>query len=547
MSFPKNFYWGGATAANQYEGGWNEGGRGPAMTDVTTGATKDTPRYVTYKNADGTTGKISMFGGTLPEGAEYACLDGYYYPNHIGTDFYHHYKEDIALFAQMGFKMFRMSISWPRIYPHGNDEKPNQEGLDFYRSVFEELHKYGIEPLVTISHYDDPLYMEEKLGGWQNRETIGLYEKYCHTIFEEYKDLVKYWLTFNEINSAIMAVSFIPNCPDEIARKGYIKLHNQFVASALVTKIAKEINPEYQVGCMVTKTLTYPETCNPADVYLAQKDNRQNFLYTDVQVGGKYPLWIKKYWNDTGFNIKMGCMIAGMISYPLTCDPKDVLANQHHMQDSFYYCGDVQVRGAYPGFARKSWKKYNLDPSFFEQDKEVLKEGKVDFFSYSYYATSCETTHKDAKRDGAGNISMGYKNEYIQYSEWGWGMDPDGLRYSLNELYDRYQVPLMVVENGLGAIDEFEDGKIHDPYRIDYMKAHVKAMEEALEDGVDLIAYTPWGCIDLVSASTGEMRKRYGFIYVDMDDEGKGTLDRYRKDSFYWYEKCIKSNGEDLD
>lgn len=489
MSFPKDFYWGGATAANQYEGGWNEGGRGLAMTDVTTGATKDTPRYVTYKNADGTTGKMSMFGGTLPEGAEYACLDGYYYPNHIGTDFYHHYKEDIALFAEMGFKMFRMSISWPRIYPNGNDEKPNQEGLDFYRSVFEELHKYGIEPLVTISHYDDPLYMEEKLGGWQNRETIGLYEKYCHTIFEEYKDLVKYWLTFNEINSAIMAVSFIPNCPDEIAKKGYIKLHNQFVASAKVVKYAHEHYPQF----------------------------------------------------------KMGCMIAGMISYPLTCDPKDVLANQHHMQDSFYYCGDVQVRGAYPGFARKSWKKYNLDPGFFEQDKDVLKEGKVDFFSYSYYATSCETTHKDAKRDGAGNMSMGYKNEYIQYSEWGWGMDPDGLRYSLNELYDRYQVPLMVVENGLGAIDEFEDGKIHDPYRIDYMKAHVKAMEEAIEDGVDLIAYTPWGCIDLVSAGTGEMRKRYGFIYVDMDDEGKGTLNRYRKDSFYWYEKCIESNGEDLD
>ena len=281
MSFPKDFYWGGATAANQYEGGWNEGGRGPAMTDVTTGATKDTPRYVTYKKADGTTGKISMFGGTLPEGAEYACLDGYYYPNHIGTDFYHHYKEDIALFAEMGFKMFRMSISWPRIYPNGNDEKPNQEGLDFYRSVFEELHKYGIEPLVTISHYDDPLYMEEKLGGWQNRETIGLYEKYCHTIFEEYKDLVKYWLTFNEINSAIMAISFIPNCPDEIAKKGYIKLHNQFVASAKVVKYAHEHYPQF----------------------------------------------------------KMGCMIAGMISYPLTCDPKDVLANQHHMQDSFYYCG----------------------------------------------------------------------------------------------------------------------------------------------------------------------------------------------------------------
>ena len=489
MSFPKNFYWGGATAANQYEGGWNEGGRGPALTDVTTGGTKDTPRYVTYIDANGKPGKFSQFGGHLPEGAHYAVLDNEYYPNHIGTDFYHHYKEDIALFAEMGFKMFRMSISWPRIYPHGNDEKPNAEGIAFYRSVFEELRKYGIEPLVTISHYDDPLYIEEHLGGWQNPDTISLYEKYCHTIFEEYKDLVKYWLTFNEINSAIMIASFVPGVSDETMKQCYIKLHHQFVASAKVVKYAHEHYPQFQIGCM----------------------------------------------------------IAGTVSYPLTCDPKDVLANQQHMQNGFYYCGDAMVRGYYPGYARKVWKKYGLDPSFFEKDAEVLKEGHVDFFSYSYYATSCETTHK-AEKDGAGNMSMGYKNEYIQYSEWGWGMDPDGLRFSLNEIYDRYQVPIMVVENGLGALDQLEeDHSIHDPYRIDYMHAHVKAMEEALEDGVDLVAYTPWGCIDLVSAGTGEMRKRYGFIYVDMDDEGKGTLNRYRKDSFYWYQRCIASNGEDID
>lgn len=489
MSFPKGFYWGGATAANQYEGGWNEGGRGPAKTDVTTGATKDTPRYVTYINADGTPGKFNQFGGSLPEGAKYAVLDGYYYPNHIGTDFYHHYKEDIALFAEMGYTMFRLSISWPRIFPHGNDEKPNQEGLDFYRKVFEELHKYNIEPLVTISHYDDPLYIEEHLGGWENPDTIGLYEKYCHVIFEEYKDLVKYWLTFNEINSAIMFASFVPNAPLELIRPGYIRLHHQFVASAKVVKYAHE----------------------------------------------HYP------------NFKMGCMIAGFISYPLTCNPKDVLANQARIQDNFYYCGDTMVRGYYPSYARKTWKRYGLDESFFEKDAQILKEGHVDFFSYSYYATSCETVDKEAKKDGAGNMSMGYKNPYLEYSEWGWAMDPDGLRYSLNDIYDRYQVPIMVVENGLGAIDKLEDDHtVHDDYRISYMKAHVKAMDEALQDGVDLIAYTPWGCIDLVSAGTGEMRKRYGFIYVDMDDEGKGTLNRYRKDSFYWYQKCIATNGEEI-
>ncbi|MCI5724075.1 MAG: family 1 glycosylhydrolase [Erysipelotrichaceae bacterium] len=489
MSFPKGFYWGGATAANQYEGGWNEGGRGPAKTDVTTGATKDTPRYVTYINADGTPGKFNQFGGSLPEGAKYAVLDGYYYPNHIGTDFYHHYKEDIALFAEMGYTMFRLSISWPRIFPHGNDEKPNQEGLDFYRKVFEELHKYNIEPLVTISHYDDPLNIEEHLGGWENPDTIGLYEKYCHVIFEEYRDLVKYWLTFNEINSAIMFASFVPNAPLELIRPGYIRLHHQFVASAKVVKYAHE----------------------------------------------HYP------------NFKMGCMIAGFISYPLTCNPKDVLANQARIQDNFYYCGDTMVRGYYPSYARKTWKRYGLDESFFEKDAQILKEGHVDFFSYSYYATSCETVDKEAKKDGAGNMSMGYKNPYLEYSEWGWAMDPDGLRYSLNDIYDRYQVPIMVVENGLGAIDKLEDDHtVHDDYRISYMKAHVKAMDEALQDGVDLIAYTPWGCIDLVSAGTGEMRKRYGFIYVDMDDEGKGTLNRYRKDSFYWYQKCIATNGEEI-
>ena len=486
MAFPKYFLWGGATAANQYEGGWNEGGRGLALTDVTTGATKDTPRYVTYVDAEGRPGKFSQMGGYLPKGARYAVLDDYYYPNHIGTDFYHHYKEDIALFAEMGFKMFRLSISWPRIYPNGNDEKPNEEGLKFYHEVFNELHKYNIEPLVTISHYDDPLNIDEHLGGWQNEETIGLYEKYCHTIFEEYKDDVKYWLTFNEINSAIMMGMFIPGASSEMIKPGYIKLHNQFVASAKAVKYAHE----------------------------------------------KYP------------NFVMGCMIAGMVSYPLTCDPKDELLNQENSRNYFYYCGDVMVRGYYPSYARKIWKKLGLEESFFTKDAEILKEGHVDFFSYSYYSTTCNTTHKEEAKDGGGNLSMGYKNPYIQYSEWGWGMDPDGLRYSLNEIYDRYQVPVMVVENGLGALDTLEDGTIHDPYRIEYMKEHVKAMSDAIDDGVDLIAYTPWGCIDLVSASTGEMRKRYGFIYVDMDDEGKGTLKRYRKDSFYWYQECIKMNGK---
>ncbi|MCI5774124.1 MAG: glycoside hydrolase family 1 protein [Erysipelotrichaceae bacterium] len=488
MSFPKNFFWGGATAANQYEGGWNEGGRGLAATDITTGATKNSRRMKTYVMPDGSYHAMSSFGGKLPEGAKYAVAEGYYYPNHMGSDFYHRYKEDIALFAEMGFKMFRMSIAWPRIYPCGNEDKPNEEGLAFYHRVFAELKKYDIEPLVTISHYDDPLYIEENLGGWLNPDTINLFEKYCYTLFAEYKDEVKYWLTFNEINSATMIATFFPNMPKEMEINNYKALHHKFVASAKVVKYAHD----------------------------------------------NYP------------NFKMGCMIAGLFSYPLTCDPKDVLSTQQKMQDYFYYAADVMVRGAYPSFAAKTWKCLGLDDSFFLKDKDILLAGKVDYFTYSYYSTSCHTTHTDAKRDGGGNLSLGYYNEYLTYSQWGWAMDPDGLRYSLNEIYDRYQIPIMVVENGLGAIDELIDGKVHDDYRIAYMKAHVKAMSEAIDDGVELWAYTPWGCVDLVSASTGEMRKRYGMIYVDLDDDGNGTLERYRKDSFYWYQKCIASNGKDI-
>ena len=487
--FPKDFFWGGATAANQYEGGWNEDGRGPALTDVTTGATRQSKRYLTYTMPDGTPGKCRT-NTELPEGARYAVLEDCYYPNHIGADFYHRYKEDIALFAEMGFNMYRMSISWSRILPKGNEKEPNKKGLEFYRNVFLELKKYNIEPLVTICHYDTPLFIVEELGDWCNSDTIGLFETYCHTIFEEYKDLVKYWLTFNEINCAIMAPSFYPDLPDEVVAPGYIKLHNQLVASAKVVKYAHE----------------------------------------------KYP------------QFRMGCMVAGLFSYPLTCDPKDVLATQQKMQDYFYYPGDVMVRGEYPAYAKKAWKKYHMDAAFFEKDAQVLKEGCVDFFTYSYYCTSCHTTHTDEEKDGVGNLSIGYKNKYIEYSQWGWSIDPDGLRYSLNEIWDRYQVPVMVVENGLGALDTLEeDGSIHDPYRIEYMRKHVDAMADAISDGVKLIAYTPWGCVDLVSVSTGEMRKRYGLIYVDLDDEGNGTLNRYRKDSFYWYKKCIETNGDDLD
>lgn len=489
MSFPKNFYWGGATAANQYEGGWNEGGRGPALTDYTTGGSAKCNRYLTYIDADGNGQKkrTPIVGTTLPEGAKLACLDDEYYPNHTGADFYHHYKEDIALFKEMGMNMFRLSISWSRIYPTGVEEEPNQEGLVFYRDVFNELKKNGIEPLVTISHYDDPAYIATEIG-WDNPLTIDLYYKFAKTVMDEYSDVVKYWLTFNEINSMLMMAAFVPNMPKEAISLSYIRLHNKFVASAKVVKYAHE---------------TYP-------------------------------------------NFVMGCMIAGLVNYPYTCDPKDVILCQQKMQDYFWYCGDVQARGGYPASAKRVWAKYDLDPSFFNKDAELLKEGKVDIFTFSYYNTTCVTSHKDVAKDGVGNISMGAKNPYIQYSDWGWGLDPDGLRYILNEIEDRYSLPIMIVENGLGAYDKLEeDGKVHDPYRIEYFKYHIQAMDQAISDGVNLIAYTPWGIVDLVSASTGEMAKRYGVIYVDFDDEGKGTLKRYKKDSFDYYANVIKTNGEE--
>lgn len=490
MPFPKKFYWGGATAANQCEGGWNEGGRGPALTDMTTAATATSMRAVTCRMPDGTMRAVPQFGYTPQSGGRAVVAEGYYYPNQQAIDFYHRYKEDIALLAEMGFKMFRLSIAWPRIFPRGIEQEPNREGLEFYRNVFLELKKYGIEPLVTISHYDTPLYIEEELGGWLNRDTIALFDRYTEVLFNEYRGLVKYWLTFNEINNLIMLKDIIPGYPKQKVSSDLQRLHYQYVASARAVRRAHAIDPDYVVGCMIA---------------------------------------------------------GGPCTYPLTCDPKDVLATQQKMQEDIYYTADVMVRGAYPHFAQRFWQRYDAHLDITEQDMQELAQGRVDMITYSYYASGCCTTH-EVKETAGGNLSMGPKNPYLQYSEWGWSMDADGLRYSLNEFYGRYRVPIMVVENGLGASDVLNaDGTVHDPYRIEYLRAHIRAMEQAIGDGVDLIAYTPWGCIDLISASTGEMKKRYGFLYVDLDNEGNGSRDRYRKDSFYWYKKVIASNGEDLD
>ena len=481
MGFPKGFLWGGATAANQFEGGWLEDGKGASVPDHIRGGTVSTPR-LWDKEIDA----------------------NIYYPSHEATDFYHHYKEDIALYGEMGFKCYRMSINWARIYPTGMEETPNQKGLDFYHNVFAECKKYNIEPLVTISHYELPWGLSEKYNGWAGREVIDCYVRYAKTLFTEFKDEVTLWLTFNEINigansfGRIMSLGmqgddhapmFKMNETDEEKSERFTALHHQFVASALAVQAGHEINPENKIGCMIAGSMTYPFTCNPLDV-------------------------------------------------------KDA---QNKMNMSNWFCGDVQVRGHYPYYAKRFFKDNNIVVKMEEGDEDILKKGTVDFYSFSYYMSSCASVDPDALKS-AGNMFTGIKNPYLKASDWGWQIDPEGLRIYLNEVYGRYEVPLMIVENGLGANDErSEDGKFHDDYRINYLRDHIKAMEQAVEDGVDLMGYTMWGCTDLVSASTGEMKKRYGFVYVDRDNDGNGDMHRERKDSFYWYKKVCESNGEDLD
>ncbi|CVH79036.1 6-phospho-beta-glucosidase BglA [Clostridiales bacterium CHKCI006] len=488
MGFPKGFLWGGATAANQYEGGYLDGGKGLATADVITGGDLHTPRRISVELADGTKTMIPR-NQEVPAGAKAYVDDNIYYPSHVATDFYHHWKEDIALFAEMGFKCFRMSINWSRIYPMGDEETPNEEGLKFYEDVFKELHKYGIEPVVTMNHFDIPLHLAEKYDGWADRKMIDFFLKFSETIFTRYKGLVKYWMTFNEINFckdfSNIGITEAQSNPQKQAQA----IHHVLVASAKAVQLGHKIDPENKIGMMIAYILTYAYSCNPADVQ-AEIDFARGF---------------KMFWVD------------------------------------------VQCRGYYPSYKVKEYERNGITIHKEPGDDEDLKNGTVDYIGFSYYNSLVVQANPEGEKTG-GNQMGGVKNPYLNESEWGWPIDPMGLRIALNQLWDRYQKPLMVVENGLGAKDTVEaDGSINDDYRIDYLAKHIAEMKKAIDiDGVELWGYTPWGCIDLVSAGTGEMRKRYGFIYVDMDDEGKGTLARSRKKSFYWYKKVIESNGEDL-
>ena len=470
--FPQGFLWGGALAANQAEGAHLEGGKGLTTVDmIPHGANRMAVK--------------------LGQEQRFTLRDDEFYPSHEAIDFYHRYKEDIALMAEMGFTVFRTSIAWSRLYPRGDEQEPNAEGIAFYRALFEECKKHDIEPLVTLCHFDVPMHLVVEYGSWRNRQMVDFFTRYARTCFEQFDGLVKYWLTFNEINillhSPFSGAGLVFEEGEHQEQVKYQAAHHELVASALATQIAHEVNPANQVGCMLAGGSFYPYSCKPEDVWAALQKERENLLFIDVQ-----------------------------------------------------------ARGAYPAYAARVFREKGIQLVKAPEDDEVLKH-TVDFVSFSYYASRCASADMNAGNTSAANVVKSRRNPHIEVSQWGWGIDPLGLRITMNSLYDRYQKPLFLVENGLGAMDEINaDGEIEDDYRIDYLRAHIRAMGDAIEDGVPLLGYTSWGCIDLVSASTGEMSKRYGFVHVDRDDAGHGTLARRRKKSFWWYQKVIASNGEDL-
>lgn len=475
-AFPKGFLWGGAVAAHQFEGGWQAGGKGVSTADVMTAGDNETKRRIT----DG-------------------VQSGENYPNHDAIDYYHRYHEDDQLFADLGLNCFRTSIAWTRIFPNGDEEQPNEAGLKFYDDVFDDLLSHQIEPVITLSHFEMPYHLVKKYGGWRSRKVIDFFVKFATVVFDRYKDKVKYWMTFNEINNQVGMMnewSLFTNSgllikPDEDKEAVMFQAaHYEAVASALAVQIGHRINPDFQIGCMVAMGPVYPATPNPNDVFKAERTMQTNYYLADVQVKGKYPAFLDRYFDRHAFNL------------------------------------DITL-----------------------EDRDVLLAGKVDYIGFSYYASHVTEASQDEPIDF---ITMGHnrevKNSTLQRSDWGWEIDPVGLRYALNWFSDRYEVPLFIVENGFGAFDKInQDGHIQDDYRIDYLRQHINQMRLAVEvDGVKLMGYTPWGIIDLVSAGTGQMEKRYGVIYVDKDDQGKGTLARSKKASFDWFQKVIRSNGDDL-
>jgi len=486
QGFEEGFLWGGAISCSQAEGGFRDGGKGVSTQDLRYLDPSWDREQVEAKH-HGSPFSTQEFEQALQD------MDTTYYPNRRGIDFYHHYKEDIALFAEMGMKIFRTSICWSRIFPNGDDAQPNAQGIAYYRSMFEECKKYGIKIFATMLHYDIPVQLVLKYGGWKSRKTIDFYLRYAKVLFEEYGDLVDFWLPFNEFNAGRFApwdgVCLIPDQEENLNQAVFQCLHHQFLASARAVALCHQMLPGAKIGGMIARFTTYPATCKPQDALQAlQDDQYANWFYTDIMARGRYPAYMDRYFDR--FHIRI-----------------------------------------------------EKEPG----DDEILRNGTVDFLSFSYYFSQVSTSDQGWEKT-AGNLIMANKNPYLETSEWGWQMDPIGLRVTLNQMYDRYGLPLFVAENGLGTTDILQqDGTVHDAYRIDYLRSHIEQMKQAVIDGVELIGYTMWGIIDVVSCGPLTMDKRYGVIYVDLDNGGKGSGKRYRKDSFYWYKKCIASNGEDLE
>ena len=485
-NFPKNFLWGGATAANQYEGGYSADGRGLSTNDFVTAGTKKTGRRLSIRLIDGST-KLIDVESSIPTGAIGYIDDKIYYPSHKATDFYHNYKEDIHLLGEMGFKAYRMSISWTRIFPKGGivGEKPNKAGIEFYKKVFEECKKYNIEPIVTLYHFENPVYLADKYNGWAGKETIECYMRYVEVVLNAYKNLVKYWIPINEIN--VLRGYARLGVRDTSASTRYQALHHLFVANARVNKLAIEICPEFKVGCMLALSGIYPQDCKPENVFGALEFRRRALFFADVMIRGYYPNYTANMLDELKASIKT--------------TPEEL---------------------------------------------ELIKKYPSQFLAFSYYRTTVYNNTLSQRVDTGGQL--GVENPYLAKTPWGWPIDPIGLRYVLNELYDRYQTPLFIVENGIGMDDVVEDNDvINDDYRIEYLRNHISELMKAVTlDGVDLIGYTTWGPIDLISSGTGEMDKRYGFVYVDLNNQGIGTAKRIKKKSYYWYKKVITTNGKDI-
>lgn len=460
-TFPDDFLWGGAVAANQVEGAYLDDGKGLSTSDVQ-------PQGV--------------FGPVVERVAGDSGIKD------VAIDFYHRYPQDITLFAEMGFSCLRVSIAWTRIFPNGDEQEPNEAGLAFYDKLFDELAAHNITPLVTLSHYEMPWGLVKQYGGWGSRQVIGFFERYARTVFARYQHKVKLWLTFNEINMSLHAPMTGVGLPETSSKaEVYQAIHHQLVASALAVKACHAMIPDAKIGNMLLGGLVYPLTCKPDDVLEALQENR-----------------------------------------------------------AWQFFGDVQCRGAYPGYMLRFFRDNGITLEITDADREALKS-TVDFISFSYYMTGCVTTDEELNQQARGNILSMVPNPHLASSEWGWQIDPVGLRTLLNVLWDRYQKPLFIVENGLGAKDKPDaDGVVQDDYRISYLNDHLVQVREAIEDGVEVMGYTSWGPIDLVSASKAELSKRYGFIYVDRDDSGAGTLARSRKKSFYWYQEVITTKGASL-